>query len=66
MKHNLLLRLIILMLFISCSEKIIRFNEVIVHGVKMDYKELELTVNLKGQGWSVHNFSWNKYNVDQS
>ena len=54
------------MLFISCSEKIIRFNEVIVHGVKMDYKELELTVNLKGQGWSVHNFSWNKYNVDQT
>gem|GEM_PF-5427996 len=66
MRHKLISGLLIVMILNLCSEKITRSNEVIVHATKMDWKELELKINRKGQGWSLHNFSWDKYNVDES
>ena len=66
MRNKFTIGLLTFVILISCSDKETRSNEVIVHGTKENYRELELKVNRKGQGWSIHNFSWDSYNVNES
>ena len=66
MRDRFTFGLLTFFILISCSDKETPSNEVIVHGIKENYIELELKVNRKGQGWSIHNFSWNSYNVNES
>ena len=54
------------MILFSCSDKETPFKEVIVHGTRENFRELELKVNRKGQGWSIHNFSWDTYDINES
>jgi hypothetical protein len=54
------------MILISCADKETPFKEVVVHGTKENYRELELKVNRKGQGWSIHNFTWDTYDINDS
>jgi hypothetical protein len=51
-------------LITSCSETITPSKTVYVRQIK-DSFEMEVKINLKGQGWSVHNFSWDKYNRNE-
>jgi hypothetical protein len=64
MRSRLIIGLWIVLM--SCSDTETARDEVIVHGAKKNYWELELEINRKGQGWSIHNFSWDRYNVKES
>ncbi len=66
MRNRLTIGLMTYVILISCSDKETPSRYIIVRGTKENYRELELKVNRKGQGWSIHNFSWDSYNVNES
>jgi hypothetical protein len=68
MRNRFTIGLLTLAILVSCSvkETETQSNEVIVHEMKKNYWELELKVNRKGNGWSIHNFSWDSYSVNES
>jgi hypothetical protein len=67
MINRFALGLLTFVVIVSCSaDKETPFSEVIVHGTKEKYRELELKVNRTVHSWSIHNFSWDSYNVNDS
>lgn len=67
MKKRLIIGIFTITILSSCSsEKFTPVKDVIVHGTKGNLWELELKVNRSGQGWSIHNFSHDVYNVEET
>lgn len=67
MLNRLVITLFILWFFPACSsEKMTPGQDIVVLGKTGGLWELELKVNRKGQGWSIHNFNWSRYDVDES